>query len=243
MSGGDGSHLHRYAHLGSRFARTEITAGDRRHCFRMACDGHRDVIASHHHAGRGIEAFPTGTRHIHFGPGVSGAGARFVCVSKEVFSCHVNDFLNRCAQIMWEHDCGCVPVVDDLSRLVGIITDREVCMGAYTQGRALSEIPVSSVCSREVQSVKPTDTLAHAEDLMAKHQIRRLPVVDEQNSVIGVVSLSDLAQHLKFVALGKSNVLGPRNLSLVFEAVSRRRDHMPLTLSRDSSAVRAQASL
>src|SRR5438046_1875104 len=72
-------------------------------------------------------------------------------MSVDLETCRLEDTLNRPAQIMWEHDCGVVPVVDGEARVVGIITDRDICIAAYTQGRPLSEIPVSSACSQNVR--------------------------------------------------------------------------------------------
>ncbi len=154
-------------------------------------------------------------------------------MSATPLTCHESDSLNRAAQLMWEHDCGCVPVVDHLDHVVGIVTDRDICMGAYTQGRPLEEILVSSVCSRAVRTCAPDDSLDKAEGLMIKHQVRRLAVTEPDGHLVGVLSLSDLARHLQLAGPGKSDGMGPRALSLVMEAVSRtrqmlqRRDEKP----------------
>jgi CBS domain-containing protein len=62
----------------------------------------------------------------------------------EVKFCTENDNLNRAAQLMPENDCGCIPVIaaDGEAKLIGLLTDRDICMGSYTQGKPLSEIPV-----------------------------------------------------------------------------------------------------
>ena len=65
-------------------------------------------------------------------------------MSRDVKTCQATEMLNRAAQLMWENDCGCVPVVDEDGRAVGMITDRDVCMAAYTQGRLLDALPVAS---------------------------------------------------------------------------------------------------
>ena len=69
-------------------------------------------------------------------------------MSAVAYRCNDSDMANDAAQLMWDHDCGCVPVVDARDRVVGIVTDRDVCMAAYTQGRPLTEIPLSSLCVR-----------------------------------------------------------------------------------------------
>ncbi len=82
-------------------------------------------------------------------------------MTKEVRTCPPESGLNEAARIMWEHDCGCVPIVaaDRSGRLAGILTDRDVCMAAYTQGKPLAEIRASEVMSDEVVTCQPTTTL------------------------------------------------------------------------------------
>jgi len=70
-----------------------------------------------------------------------------------VKTCRVDDSVERAAQIMWEHDCGAVPVVDADERLVGIVTDRDVCMAAYTRGDSLQAIAVSGVMAHKLHCV------------------------------------------------------------------------------------------
>ena len=60
-------------------------------------------------------------------------------MTKDVKACSQHDSLNRAAQLMWENDCGSVPVVDSDSKVVGMLTDRDICMAAYTKGIALKD--------------------------------------------------------------------------------------------------------
>jgi CBS domain-containing protein len=113
-------------------------------------------------------------------------------MTRGVKTCGPEDTLWTAAQIMWEKDCGCVPVVKD-GKVVGMITDRDICMAAWTQDARLSELSVSRVCSQEPLSCGPGDPVAKAEELMRTRQVRRLPVVDE-NRLVGIVSLNDIAR-------------------------------------------------
>ncbi len=108
--------------------------------------------------------------------------------------CTTTDHLTRAAQIMWERDCGSVPVIDAAGKLAGIVTDRDVCMAAYTQGRALHEIPVASVMSKVVYTVSPDTTAADALDTMSRKAVRRLPVADAQGRLVGILSMADFAR-------------------------------------------------
>lgn len=115
---------------------------------------------------------------------------------KEVRSVFPNDPLREAARVMWERDCGFVPVVrDPESRdIVGVLTDRDICMASYTRDQPLAEISVESVMSRAVRICKPEDRLEAAEEIMREAQVRRLPVVDVANQLVGVISLSDIAR-------------------------------------------------
>ena len=111
-------------------------------------------------------------------------------------TCSIHATAKEAAQIMWEHDCGIVPVVDDNGHLAGVVTDRDVCMAAYFQNRRLTDIPVESFMSRELCACHPDDALGHAEQMMSDRQLHRLPVVDGAGMPIGMLSLSDLAREV-----------------------------------------------
>lgn len=115
-------------------------------------------------------------------------------MTRGVRTCGPNDTMNRAAQIMWENDCGAVPVVDGDGKPVAVITDRDICMAAYIQGRPLSEMPVSVAASRGVVTVREHDSVEVAEAIMQEHQIRRVPVVDAQDRLVGVLAMGDLAR-------------------------------------------------
>jgi CBS domain-containing protein len=116
-------------------------------------------------------------------------------MTKQVASVGPDGVLTEAARIMWEHDCGFVPVTEGESRrVVGILTDRDVCMAAYTRGQALGEIRVRDVMATGVRSCRPADDLAAAEAAMRERQVHRLPVVDDADQLLGVISLADIAR-------------------------------------------------
>jgi CBS domain-containing protein len=116
-------------------------------------------------------------------------------MSEPVQSCSIDDTLQRPAQLMWDNDCGCVPAVDAEGRLRGIITDRDICMATHTRGLAPQHVHVSEVMSQPVHTCSPDDTLERAIAIMAEGQVRRLPIVSEDQRVLGMVSLADIALH------------------------------------------------
>lgn len=109
--------------------------------------------------------------------------------------CRSTDTLNTAAQLMWENDCGCVPVIsaNGDGAVVGIVTDRDIAMAAYTQGKSLLEIPVALAMARQVVTCRIGDDVKQVENMMREKQVRRLPVVDTYNRVQGIISIHDLA--------------------------------------------------
>ena len=115
-------------------------------------------------------------------------------MSRPVATCTADDTANQAAQLMWEQDIGCVVVIDDSQQVKGIVTDRDLCMAAYTKGLALSQIPLRDVMATSVAVVRPNDLLAKAEALMRTKKVRRLPVVDATDRLVGLLSLNDVVR-------------------------------------------------
>lgn len=114
-------------------------------------------------------------------------------MTHNVQSCSLDATAADAARAMWDFDIGCVPVVDAGGTVIGMVTDRDVCMGAYTQGKPPGAIPITEIMSTAVACCHPDDTLASAEQTMRERQVRRLPVVDGANKLVGLLSLNDLA--------------------------------------------------
>jgi CBS domain-containing protein len=109
-------------------------------------------------------------------------------------TCRVGDSANDAARIMWDRDCGSVPVTDRDGRVVGMVTDRDICMAAYFQGKPLSSIPLADIMSREVCTCKEDADVTEAERIMRIHKVRRLPVTNSAGAISGIVSIGDVAQ-------------------------------------------------
>jgi CBS domain-containing protein len=114
-------------------------------------------------------------------------------MTAKVETCWADDSLEVSAKIMWEKDCGFVPVVDAEYRVTGVLTDRDICMAAYTQGKKLAEITVRSAMAHQVFTCRDDEPIRAAEELMRDAQVRRLPVVDADGRLVGVISLGDIA--------------------------------------------------
>jgi CBS domain-containing protein len=127
------------------------------------------------------------------------AKERFMMVGRlmtqPAITCGVHDSLDTAARLMWDHDCGAIAVLDDSGALAGIVTDRDICMATFTKGRAPQSIGVAEIMARQITTCLPSDTVSTAEALMRNRQIRRLPVVDVEGHLVGILSLSDVARY------------------------------------------------
>jgi CBS domain-containing protein len=110
--------------------------------------------------------------------------------------------LTQVAELMQAEDVGAIPILDgDL--LVGMITDRDIIVRAIAQGKDPRGMPTREISSGELVTVGPDHDLADALQLMAEHQVRRLPVVDDENRLVGVVSQADVALEAKDRSVGE----------------------------------------
>jgi len=117
-------------------------------------------------------------------------------MTKQVKSCSPEDTLDRAAHLMWEGDCGCLPVCtgNGINRVVGVITDRDICMSALFQGKPLRDLHVSDAMAKKLLACGPRDALSAVESTMRRARVRRLPVIDDRGALIGIIALADLAR-------------------------------------------------
>ena len=116
-------------------------------------------------------------------------------MTSDVKSCGLDTNLAAAARIMWEEDCGAIPVTDTRGKVVGLITDRDICIAGATRSRTEGEIPVQEVISKSLFSCAPGDDVRGALETMRVQKVRRLPVVDQAGRLMGIVSLHDIALH------------------------------------------------
>jgi CBS domain-containing protein len=131
--------------------------------------------------------------------------------------CGEDDALSEAGRVMAEHDCGIVPVLhhDGSGRLVGVITDRDICLALCRESAKAGELQVKRVMTRAPKTCRPGDPIGKAVETMASAQVRRLPVVDEAGHLRGLLSLADLAEAAR--GDGRAREQGPQ----LGEAVAR----------------------
>jgi CBS domain-containing protein len=116
-------------------------------------------------------------------------------MSKDLVTVTMQDNVYEIAVKMKQHDIGFVPVVEG-NRLIGVVTDRDLVIRGYADKRSGST-SVEQVMTRDVMTAAPATTVDEAAALMADHQIRRLPVV-QNGKLLGIVAIGDLAVRSKF---------------------------------------------
>ena len=110
--------------------------------------------------------------------------------------------VSEAAQLMDSENVGSLPILDG-NQLAGVVTDRDIVIRAVAKGKDPKGMPVREVASRELATVHADDDLSDALKLMAREQVRRLPVVDKDNRLVGVLSQADLALEMKEKAVGE----------------------------------------
>jgi CBS domain-containing protein len=143
-------------------------------------------------------------------------------------TCRPDQTLREAAQMMWENDYGCLPVTaeDGSQRLLGIITDRDICMVMRFQGAAPNELRVADAMAKEAYACNPDDPVAEAKMIMREIRVRRLPVVDDSERVIGMISLAGLAREAVRQASSRNPEVTEAEIGSLLAAICEPREHV-----------------
>jgi CBS domain-containing protein len=113
-------------------------------------------------------------------------------MTSNVNSCRPENNLAEVATMMWDGDCGVVPVVDDAGKVIGMITDRDIAIAAATKGRPAPEIPVGEVITGRVHTCTSNEDLQSALKTLRQERVRRLPVVNDEGMLQGILCMNDV---------------------------------------------------
>ncbi len=116
-------------------------------------------------------------------------------MTREVQCCGPGTNLAAAAKMMWDSDCGILPILNPEGKVLGVVTDRDICMSATTKNKPPSEITVWESITPRAYTCRVTDDIHTAMDIMRRQQVRRLPVVDEDGVLQGIISMNDLILH------------------------------------------------
>ena len=122
-------------------------------------------------------------------------------------SCDATTNLGAAVEILWNRNCGILPVVNSHGKVIGVVTDRDLCIALGTRNRLPGKVTVGQVISWEVFTCKPGDDIRDALDTMAREKVRRLPVINETGQLEGILSMDDVVLHSEAGIAGKDREL------------------------------------
>ena len=109
----------------------------------------------------------------------------------------ITESLADAAKLMWQNDCGILPIIKDGRKVVGMITDRDICMGTAMKDTNPSSISVEEVMSGKVYAATPDEDVEQALQTMKEYKVRRLPVVNAEGELTGILSMNDIVLKAK----------------------------------------------
>jgi CBS domain-containing protein len=150
-------------------------------------------------------------------------------MTRNVTSCRPENNLAELAEMMWNERCGAVPILDGSRRVMGIITDRDICIALGTRNIRASEVFARDVSPLGYISCSPDNDVRDALRTMATQEVGRLPVVDEAGQLVGILSIDDII----FRAGGGRSGLSDREIIDTLRAMREERIHQPDAVPRD----------
>lgn len=137
-------------------------------------------------------------------------------MTKKPQCCRRNQTARDAAVVMRDRDCGCVPIVDDAERVIGIVTDRDLAVRAIAAGRD-GNTSLGELMTATVECCGQDDDLRDVEQRMAELQVRRIPIVDAGGRCLGIISQADIAR----AASSADGVVTGEEVALVVEQISK----------------------
>ena len=119
-------------------------------------------------------------------------------MTKNPVCCLPDDMVAKAAQLMQSENIGSIPVIENeqTQKLVGIVTDRDLALKIIAKGQDAKSTKVEAVMTRQVVTCQAEDDIAKALDAMAEHQLRRIPIVDNDNRIVGIIAQADVATRM-----------------------------------------------
>jgi CBS domain-containing protein len=114
-------------------------------------------------------------------------------MTKDVSFCSPGTNAAAATEMMWTRNCGALPIVEDGRGVVGMVTDRDLLIALGTSNRNAADLPVGEVMNKDLSLCSPDDDVRDALKTMAQRKLHRLPVVDKDGALKGILSLDDIA--------------------------------------------------
>lgn len=143
--------------------------------------------------------------------------------TRSVKSCAQETSLADAANLMWEADCGVLPVLDEAGRVIGVVTDRDICMALALISQPAADVPVRVLLRLPLHTCRPSDEIREALRTMRTERVRRLPVVDGAGILQGMLSFNDLALAAKPERLAGPSDVTDEDLMLALKTIGAHR--------------------
>jgi CBS domain-containing protein len=138
------------------------------------------------------------------------------------YYCRPETNLGVATELMWNANCGFLPVEASDGKVIGVVTDRDICIALGTRNRLAGDVLVSEVMSGKLCSCAPDDEIHVALQTMKDGRVRRLPVVAKDGSLVGVISMDDILLRTEPMSLGKEPELSSDEVVRTYRAITQR---------------------
>jgi CBS domain-containing protein len=138
------------------------------------------------------------------------------------YHCGPETNLGSATELMWVGNCGFLPVVGQDNKVVGVITDRDICVALGTRNRTAGDVKVGEVMSGKMFACAPEDEIASALETMRAGHVRRLPVITNAGALVGVISIDDVIIHAEKPGVGSPSVLSTAEVVKALQGINER---------------------
>lgn len=132
-------------------------------------------------------------------------------------SCGAETNLGSAVEILWNRNCGFLPVVNAQGKVIGVVTDRDICIALGTRNRLPGEITVGEIISGKVFACRSDDDLRTALATMGREKVRRLPVISADGKLEGILSMDDVVLHAEAATPGRPSELSHEDVAVTLK--------------------------
>jgi CBS domain-containing protein len=140
-------------------------------------------------------------------------------MTRTPYYCQPEANLGSATELMWNANCGFLPVQSAEGKIIGVITDRDICIALGTRNRLAGEVSVAEVMSGKLYSCAPDDDIHVALQTMGEAKVRRLPVIAQNGTLVGVLSMDDIMFRTGSTSLGKEPELSSDDVARTFRSI------------------------
>ncbi len=138
--------------------------------------------------------------------------------------------LGMATELMWRGNCGFLPVVDETQKVYGVVTDRDICIALGTRNQIAGEVRIEEIAQRKVFACNPEDDVHMALQTMREGHVRRLPVVDREGKLAGVVSMDDILLHAEPNSFGNEPELSANEVVRAYRTIMKK--DLPVSMKK-----------